>query len=39
MSVVFESIKVGNWDLPQRFVMAPLTRNRAGKVRSRKASR
>ena len=30
MSVVFESVKVGTWDLPQRFVMAPLTRNRAG---------
>jgi N-ethylmaleimide reductase len=27
---VFEPIKVGSWDLPQRFVMAPLTRNRAG---------
>jgi N-ethylmaleimide reductase len=27
---VFEPIKVGNWYLPQRFVMAPLTRNRAG---------
>ncbi|MCW2748491.1 MAG: alkene reductase [Nocardioidaceae bacterium] len=30
MSELFEPIKVGNWDLPQRFVMAPLTRNRAG---------
>ncbi|MEO6471327.1 MAG: alkene reductase [Aeromicrobium sp.] len=30
MTDVFEPIKVGNWDLPQRFVMAPLTRNRAG---------
>ena len=30
MTAVFEPIKVGNWDLPQRFVMAPLTRNRAG---------
>jgi 2,4-dienoyl-CoA reductase-like NADH-dependent reductase (Old Yellow Enzyme family) len=30
MSSVFEPIKVGNWDLPHRFVMAPLTRNRAG---------
>ncbi len=30
MSNVFEPIKVGAWDLPQRFVMAPLTRNRAG---------
>jgi N-ethylmaleimide reductase len=29
MPSVFEPIKVGNWDLPQRFVMAPLTRNRA----------
>ncbi|MFI5426156.1 alkene reductase [Aeromicrobium sp. UC242_57] len=30
MTDVFEPIKVGIWDLPQRFVMAPLTRNRAG---------
>ncbi len=30
MTDVFEPIKVGAWDLPQRFVMAPLTRNRAG---------
>lgn len=30
MTHVFEPIKVGKWDLPQRFVMAPLTRNRAG---------
>lgn len=30
MTDVFDSIKVGSWDLPQRFVMAPLTRNRAG---------
>lgn len=30
MTDVFEPIKVGTWDLPQRFVMAPLTRNRAG---------
>ncbi|MBC7633314.1 alkene reductase [Aeromicrobium sp.] len=30
MSDVFKSIKVGSWELPQRFVMAPLTRNRAG---------
>ncbi|MCW2749820.1 MAG: alkene reductase [Aeromicrobium sp.] len=30
MTDVFEPIKVGNWELPQRFVMAPLTRNRAG---------
>ncbi|NYG54107.1 alkene reductase [Nocardioides perillae] len=26
----FEPVRVGRWDLPQRFVMAPLTRNRAG---------
>ncbi|MET0692971.1 MAG: alkene reductase [Propionibacteriaceae bacterium] len=32
MTSVFEPIKVGNWDLPQRFVMAPLTRNRAGEA-------
>jgi len=30
VSDVFEPITVGAWDLPQRFVMAPLTRNRAG---------
>ena len=30
MTDVFEPIKIGNWVLPQRFVMAPLTRNRAG---------
>lgn len=30
MTDVFEPIKVANWDLPQHFVMAPLTRNRAG---------
>lgn len=29
MSKAFEPIMVGNWKLPQRFVMAPLTRNRA----------
>ncbi|MDN5892601.1 MAG: alkene reductase [Nocardioides sp.] len=29
MSKAFEPIVVGNWKLPQRFVMAPLTRNRA----------
>ena len=30
MSRVFENVRIGAWDLPQRFVMAPLTRNRAG---------
>lgn len=30
MSRAFEKIQVGPWLLPQRFVMAPLTRNRAG---------
>ncbi len=30
MSRAFESVRIGSWDLPQRFVMAPLTRNRAG---------
>jgi N-ethylmaleimide reductase len=30
MTDVFEPIQVGAWTLPQRFVMAPLTRNRAG---------
>ncbi len=29
MSKTFEPIAVGSWKLPQRFVMAPLTRNRA----------
>lgn len=29
MSKAFEPIIVGSWKLPQRFVMAPLTRNRA----------
>lgn len=29
MSQAFEPITVGSWTLPQRFVMAPLTRNRA----------
>ena len=27
---IFDPIQVGAWTLPQRFVMAPLTRNRAG---------
>lgn len=30
MSILFSSIRMGTMDLPQRFVMAPLTRNRAG---------
>ena len=30
MSRAFEPLAVGRWKLPQRFVMAPLTRNRAG---------
>lgn len=30
MSTPFEPVRIGSWDLPQRFVMAPLTRNRAG---------
>ncbi len=30
MSRAFESVRIGPWELPQRFVMAPLTRNRAG---------
>lgn len=29
MTTVFDPITVGGWELPQRFVMAPLTRNRA----------
>ena len=28
-SKAFEPVRVGRWDLPQRFVMAPLTRNRS----------
>ena len=30
MDRLFSPIRIGNMDLPQRFVMAPLTRNRAG---------
>lgn len=30
MTTTFEPVRIGRWDLPQRFVMAPLTRNRAG---------
>lgn len=30
MSHAFEPVTIGDWKLPQRFVMAPLTRNRAG---------
>lgn len=30
MSRAFEPVRVGRWSLPQSFVMAPLTRNRAG---------
>ncbi len=30
MSRAFESLTIGRWNLPQSFVMAPLTRNRAG---------
>lgn len=30
MSRAFDTLTVGRWQLPQRFVMAPLTRNRAG---------
>ncbi len=30
MSRAFAPVKIGSWDLPQSFVMAPLTRNRAG---------
>ena len=30
MDTLFSPIRIGNMDLPQRFVMAPLTRNRAG---------
>lgn len=28
-SPAFQSVRVGSWELPQRFVMAPLTRNRS----------
>lgn len=27
--LAFQPVRVGSWDLPQRFVMAPLTRNRS----------
>ncbi|WP_280217334.1 alkene reductase [Nocardia neocaledoniensis] len=30
MSVAFKPVRIGPWDLPQSFVMAPLTRSRAG---------
>ncbi len=30
VSRAFQTVTVGSWELPQRFVMAPLTRNRAG---------
>ena len=30
MPQAFEPVAIGDWTLPQRFVMAPLTRNRAG---------
>ncbi|RZL74462.1 MAG: alkene reductase, partial [Rhodococcus sp. (in: high G+C Gram-positive bacteria)] len=30
MSVAFKPVRIGSWDLPQSFVMAPLTRSRAG---------
>ena len=30
MSRAFEPVRIGPWKLPQRFVMAPMTRNRAG---------
>lgn len=30
MPTAFDPVRVGSWTLPQRFVMAPLTRNRAG---------
>ena len=30
MSRAFSPVRIGAWDLPQSFVMAPLTRNRAG---------
>ncbi len=29
MPTAFDPIRIGRWDLPQRFVMAPLTRNRS----------
>ena len=30
MSSAFEPVQIGRWKVPHRFVMAPLTRNRAG---------
>ncbi len=33
MSTLFDPVRIGAWDLPNRIVMAPLTRARAGKER------
>ncbi len=33
MSILFEPIKIGAWDLANRIVMAPLTRSRSGESR------
>lgn len=30
MSTAFKPVRIGSWDLPQSFVMAPMTRSRAG---------
>lgn len=33
MSTLFDPVRIGAWDLPNRIIMAPLTRARAGKER------
>jgi len=33
MPTLFDPIRIGEWDLPNRIIMAPLTRTRAGKER------
>jgi 2,4-dienoyl-CoA reductase-like NADH-dependent reductase (Old Yellow Enzyme family) len=33
MATLFDPIRIGEWDLPNRIIMAPLTRARAGKER------
>ncbi|MDR0533613.1 MAG: alkene reductase [Verrucomicrobiales bacterium] len=33
MPTLFDPVRIGEWDLPNRIVMAPLTRTRAGKER------
>jgi 2,4-dienoyl-CoA reductase-like NADH-dependent reductase (Old Yellow Enzyme family) len=37
MPTLFDPVRIGAWDLPNRIVMAPLTRARAGAGRIRNA--